>query len=489
MTANPFLGVVLHAVGGFAAGSFYIPFKMVRKWSWESYWLVNGLFSWIIAPWVLAMIICPNLLSVLGSTTWPDLFWCYFFGVLWGIGGLTFGLSMRYLGMSLGYGISLGFCAVFGTLVPALCNAKFIRALTGKADLSSLAQILSQNFSGIVESAAGVTVLAGIGVCLLGIVVCGRAGMRKEREVQAEQKKATIREFSFVKGVWVAVFAGIMSSCMAMAFAAGKPIASLALKNGAPDLFQNLPVLIVALAGGFTTNFIWCLLLNLKNKSVGDYVTGGAGPLLVNYIFSALAGLTWYFQFFFYSMGTTKMGKYDFSSWTIHMAFIIVFSNLWGIYFREWKGSSKRTHRIVLGGILVLVASTLVVGFGNYLGRPSVVKVAGLKWEQSPGAPRPALSWALDLSDPAAQGQGQTAYQVFVASSPDALDVDDPDLWNSGKVESKQVLDILYGGKTAEPRTCWWKVRVWDKNGRASGWSKSATGMTSRTPTTGTLPK
>jgi len=367
MIPNPFFGVVLHAIGGFAAGSFYIPFKMVRRWSWESYWIVGGLFSWIIAPWVVAMITCPNLLSVLQSTSSSDLFWCYFFGVLWGIGGLTFGLSMRYLGMSLGYAISLGFCAVFGTLIPPLFDQKFTDAVKGGATLSSMAETVRTNFAEKFNTPSGLILLAGIGVCLLGIVICGWAGMRKEREVGSSQKKESIREFSFAKGVWVAVFAGIMSSCMAMAFAAGKPIAERAIANGSQHLFQNFPVLIVALAGGFTTNFLWCMLLNLKNKSAGDYITGGAGPLLVNYLFSALAGLTWYFQFFFYGMGTTKMGKYDFSSWTIHMAFIIVFSSLWGIGFREWKGSSKRTHWVIFGGLLVLVASTLVVGYGNYV--------------------------------------------------------------------------------------------------------------------------
>jgi L-rhamnose-H+ transport protein len=367
MTPNPFLGVVLHAIGGFAAGSFYIPFKMVRKWSWESYWLVGGVFSWIVAPWVVALITCPHLLAVLGSTARTDLFWCYFFGVLWGVGGLTFGLSMRYLGMSLGYAISLGFCAVFGTLIPPLFDEKFTNGVKGGASFSSLMETVAANFTVKFTTTPGLILLAGIGVCLLGICVCAWAGMRKEHMVSGTQKAESIREFSFVKGVWVAVFAGIMSSCMAIAFAAGKPIAERALANGTPDLFQNFPVLIVALGGGFTTNFIWCLLLNLRNRTGRDYVTGTAGGLFVNYLFSALAGLTWYFQFFFYGMGTTKMGRYDFSSWTIHMAFIIVFSNLWGIAFREWKGSGKRTHWVIFAGILVLVASTLVVGYGNYV--------------------------------------------------------------------------------------------------------------------------
>jgi L-rhamnose-H+ transport protein len=346
MQANPFLGVFLHAIGGLAAGSFYIPFRKVKRWAWESYWLVGGVFSWIIAPWVVGLLTCPRLLSVLRSAPDRAVALCYLFGVLWGIGGLTFGLSMRYLGMSLGYALSLGFCAAFGTLIPPLFDGKFVD---------------------LVVKLPGQVTLLGILVCLAGIAVSGRAGMRKEAEVPADEKRASIREFNFLKGVWVAVFAGVMSACMAFAFAAGKPIADAALKGGTPDTFQNFPVLIVALAGGFTTNCVWCLVLNVRNRTLGNYVSAPDASLLINYVFSALAGVTWYFQFFFYSMGTTKMGRYNFSSWTIHMAFIIVFSNLWGIALHEWKGSSRRTHALIFAGIVVLVASTVVVGVGSWL--------------------------------------------------------------------------------------------------------------------------
>jgi L-rhamnose-H+ transport protein len=355
MDANPFLGVLLHAIGGFAAGSFYIPYKRVRGWAWESYWLTGGFFSWIIAPWVVGLLTCPGLLGVLRSASSRTLFWTYIFGVMWGVGGLTFGLSMRYLGMSLGMALSLGFCATFGTLVPPLFHGQL---------------------AGMAATSSGRIIFLGIVVCLTGIAVCGLAGMRKEREVSDIDKRATIAEFSFVKGAWVAVFAGVMSSCMAFAFAAGKPIAEAAVAGGTPPLFQNFPVLIVALFGGFTTNCLWCVFLNIRNKSGRDYLRVGAieaasagrkPSLLANYLFSALAGVTWYFQFFFYGMGTTKMGKYDFSSWTIHMAFIITFSSLWGIYFHEWKGSGRRTRRMVVAGIAVLILSTVVVGVGNYV--------------------------------------------------------------------------------------------------------------------------
>ena len=361
MSPNPFLGVFLHALGGFAAGSFYIPYKRVRGWAWETYWLVGGFFSWIIAPWIVGLLTCPDLIGVLRSASSKTLLWTYLFGVMWGIGGLTFGLSMRYLGLSLGMALSLGFCAVFGTLVPPVFEGRI---------------------AGLVAATSGQVVILGILVCLTGIAMCGRAGMRKEKELSEAEKKASIAEFSFVKGAWVAVFAGIMSSCMAFAFAAGKPIAEAAVQSGAKPLFQNFPVLIVALFGGFTTNFIWCAALSVKNKSGRDYVRvktilpsrdsiagllRPAPSLLANYFWSALAGTTWYFQFFFYGMGTTKMGKYDFSSWTIHMAFIITFSSLWGIYFHECKGTGRPTRRLVVAGIVVLILSTVVVGAGNYL--------------------------------------------------------------------------------------------------------------------------
>ena len=214
----------------------------------------------------------------------------------------------------------------------------------------------------------GLVTIGGVLVCLLGIGLSAVAGTAKERELSAGEKKATIQEFNLVKGIWVAVFAGVMSACMKFGFVAGEPIATLAKESGTADVWQNNPVFVVVLAGGFTTNCVWCLILNLWNKTGGDYANAKGASLAANYLFAALAGTTWYFQFFFYGMGMTQMGKdFMFSSWTIHMAFIIVFSTLWGLYFREWKGTSRRTHRLIFSGIGVLILSTVVVGVGSYL--------------------------------------------------------------------------------------------------------------------------
>ncbi len=298
------------------------------------------------------MIVSPNVFDVLREAAYShprNVAWSYLFGVMWGMGGLTFGLTMRYLGMSLGMAIALGYCAAFGTLMPPLIAGELFK---------------------IIVTPPGIATMIGVGVCLLGIAVTGVAGMSKEAEMSEEQKKAVIREFSFFKGILVATFSGIMSAGMHYGFRAGEPIAALAMEYGTDPLWQNIPVLCVVLAGGFTTNFLWCVLLNIKNKTGGDYLNLDT-PLVANYLLSALAGVTWYLQFMFYSMGETKIGEYKFSSWTLHMASIIIFSTIWGIILHEWRGSSQRTKRFLVAGLAILMASLVIVGYGNYL------KVAG----------------------------------------------------------------------------------------------------------------
>jgi len=367
---NPLLGVVFHWLGGLSSGSCYLPFRSIRRWAWETYWLLQGLVSWIVCPALFAYLFVPNLREIIHQAPVDSVRMAYFWGVLWGTGGLTFGLSVRYLGQSLGYAIALGLTAFFGTLMPPLFSG----------ELKSIA-----------ADRSGQIILLGLAVCLAGIVLTGVAGRRKERELGQEGAKATVREFDFAKGLAVAIFAGVMSACFAYGLAAGKPIAAIAktqlLLNHRFDMWQNLPVLIVVLWGGFTTNFIWSMILILRNHTAGDYLglpsrklipatsLGAAAAssrvdartLTWNYLLSISTGLMWYFQFFFYSMGQTKMGKYDFSSWTLHMASIIIFSTIWGVLLKEWRGSSRRTEILVGLGLAVLVLSTVIVGLGNFL--------------------------------------------------------------------------------------------------------------------------
>jgi L-rhamnose-H+ transport protein len=381
---NPALGVLFHWLGGLASASFYVPYRGVRRWSWETYWLVGGFFSWVIAPWLIALLMTRDLLRVLSEASPTTIFWAIFFGLLWGVGGLTFGLTMRYLGLSLGMAVVLGLCAAFGTLIPPIFTGVF--------------------FTQVLGTSSGRVILSGVFICLVGIACAGIAGICKERNMSAEQKKAVIKEFDLKKGLAVATLSGVMSACFAFGLAAGKPIRALTLEHGTATLWQGLPALVVVLVGGFTTNFIWCLALNIKNKTGFQYFTANPDrykaiteeptietaidapsreivehipsatapnqatvPMLSNYLFCALAGTTWYFQFFFYTMGETQMGKYGFSSWTLHMASIIIFSTLWGLGFKEWKGAGATAMSFLGLALFLLVGSTVVVGYGNFL--------------------------------------------------------------------------------------------------------------------------
>jgi L-rhamnose-H+ transport protein len=376
---NPFVGVVFHWIGGLCSASNFIPFRGIKRWSWEIYWIIQGIAAWLIAPALFAMLCVPHVFHILRASPPAAIGYAVLWGTLWGVGGLTFGLAIRYLGLGLGYAIALGFCTAFGTLIPPLFHGQM---------------------HSILHSRSGQVILLGVAMCIVAIGVSGAAGYSKEQEVTEEDKAlAGERDFSFAKGLVIAIFAGIMSSFFAFGLDAGRPIAQIAstqlLAAGRSPIVSNLPVLIVVLWGGFLTNFIWSAVLIVRNRSLGQFAGApGTNPMGIapvtgetlidldprqllqritptvltrNYLLAVLAGVIWYFQFFFYSMGTTKMGRYDFASWTLHMASIIIFANLWGIALKEWKDTSLRTRSLVACGFALLIGSTVVVGYGSYL--------------------------------------------------------------------------------------------------------------------------
>lgn len=352
MAANPALGVVFHWLGGFASASFYVPYKRIRLWSWEVFWLAGGLFSWLLAPWLFASLRTQDLLGVLAAAPRATLFWCWFWGAMWGFGGLTFGLTMRYLGLSLGMAVALGLTTVIGTMGPPIFHG-------------TIGQIAA--------STSGQLTLAGIAITLIGILVVAKAGQAKSRELAADNHTG-IAEFNLKKGLAIATFSGVMSGCFAWGLDAGQPIRDLTLKAGTDPLSQGLPVLCIVLLGGLTTNALWCAFLIARNRSLGQFFGASAEPenpervpLLANWLLAALGGTLWYFQFFFYTMGESQMGRYGFSSWTLHMASIILFSTLWGFALSEWLGASRRTKALVWGGIGLLIFATMVIGGGNML--------------------------------------------------------------------------------------------------------------------------
>jgi len=344
------LGVIFHTLGGIASGSFYMPFNNVKKWAWESYWIVGGLFSWLIVPPIAAWLTVPGFAEIIASSSSKILFFTFLMGLMWGIGGLSYGLGVRYLGMSLGNSVVLGFCAAFGAIVPSIYYN--INPTPGKI-----------SFTDMMATPGGQLVLLGVLVCLAGIAVSGRAGMMKDKEMSPEDQKASVPEFSLVKGLIIAILSGILSSFFNFGIEAGKPMADAAVEAGFNPLFQNNVIFVVILWGGLTTNLIWTTILSLKNKSYRDF-TNKKSPIARNVMFSALAGTTWFLQFFFYGMGESKLGN-GASSWILHMSTIILTANMWGIYRREWKGTASRTKLTITAGIVIILASVVLVGIGN----------------------------------------------------------------------------------------------------------------------------
>jgi len=340
---NPIYGILLIAIGSIGAASFYVPFKKVKLWAWESYWISQGVAAWLIAPWVFAILTVPDgtLMNILTEAPSRAKWLAVMFGALWGVGGLTFGLSIRYLGVALGQSIALGFCAAFGTLIPPI--------------------VAGEN---LFTSRAGILTLVGVAICVAGIAIIGYAGALKSKGLSEEERKAAVKEFALKKGLLIAVLAGIMSACMNFGFEAAIPIAEIAADYGTNPLYVNNPSMIYILVGGFATNFIYCVYLNIKNGTGKDYFSVPGKIFLNNLFFTFLAGFLWFLQFHFFGMGKSQLPpEMSVYGWSILMALNISFSNIWGLFLKEWKGVSSKTIVVLIIGIVILILSTFVVNF------------------------------------------------------------------------------------------------------------------------------
>jgi len=340
------IGLLLLSIDGLIAGSFYVPLKKIKNWAWETGWLVNGFSGYVLAPWIGALILVPKLAAIISQAPSKTMLMCFIFGLFWGIGGVAFGLAVRFLGLSLGYAVAFGFCAAFGTLIPPAVQGRL---------------------GAIASTSSGQVTLAGVLVCLIGIAICAKAGMSKAKELATGTKPKTGDEFNFAKGIFAAFCAGLMIACMALSIMFGKPIAKIAIENGTSAIWQHAPTVAITSVGGFITTLLWCGYMGLKNKTLKNYSDSGDASLIKNYLFAACAGLMWYVQMMLYGMGTAYMGKYDFAAWTVRMALVIAFSNMWGLIFKEWKGCSSKTIRTIIGGLLVLLLAVLFIGAGGYL--------------------------------------------------------------------------------------------------------------------------
>jgi L-rhamnose-H+ transport protein len=357
------LGIIFHSLGGASSGSWYMPYNLVKKWRWEVYWIVGGLFSWLIMPYVATALTSPGWQDILSATDSSTIRLTYILGLLWGIGGLTYGLGIRYLGMSLGNSVLLGITSLVGSLgLPILRN------------IGGLGEILpaGDSFTDMLATTSGRIILFGILVLMVGIVLCGKAGLMKDKEL-ANVKEGVNSEFKLTTGLIIAGISGVLSAFFSFGIDAGKEmgeaVRQIAVTNNFPFvsdgkyLFENNIIFLVILWGGLTTNIIWSIALIFKNKTGGDFVDGKA-PLLKNYLFCALAGTTWFLQFFFYGMGETKIGN-GASSWILHMSTIILTANFWGFYRKEWAGVSKSTKITIYWGIGLILMSVIIMGIAK----------------------------------------------------------------------------------------------------------------------------
>jgi L-rhamnose-H+ transport protein len=327
-------GLLIIAVGAFCQSSSYVPINKIKKWSWESYWFVQGVFAWLVFPFLGALLAVPDGHSLFELyTAYPkESLLTAVFGMLWGVGGLTFGLSMRYLGVALGQSIALGTCAGLGTILTPLFLGR-------PGDLTS-------------------AVISGVVATLLGIAIIGVAGHMKSQSLSEEEKQKAVKDFNFTKGIAVALLAGFMSACFSIGLGFGE---LLNFGDATADIYKTLPATLMVTMGGFLTNAAYCLYQNMRNKSFSDYQQSDLWAN--NLLFCALAGALWYSQFFGLSLGkgflTDSPSLLTFS-WCILMALNVVFSNVWGIILKEWKGCSAKTILVLLAGIAVLILSSFL---------------------------------------------------------------------------------------------------------------------------------
>ncbi len=352
MQSNPFIGAALHSVGAFSSSSCYTPQKQTTLWAWEVYWLATASFAWLILPIAGAFLTIPNYLDVLAACPNDAMLRSLGLGIVYGVGGLTFGLGIRYIGFSLNYTIAIGMSAGLGTLMPLIWHP-----------IDGFVWTIFEKFSDF----PGQVVLAGILLSLGGIALCGWAGALRERGGGDSPSR-----YSFAIGVPLAITAGVLSAVFNFALLAGEPLEKAALAAGASDLLKMNAIYPFSNGGAFITNFVWCVFLMARNGTGGQLLRlpkTGTRTLAFYYAMALLSGALWYFQFFFYGMGHAYMGtRYGFTSWALHMGMLILFSNIYGWLFREWEGSGNRPRRVLHAGMAVIVVATLIITYGNYLG-------------------------------------------------------------------------------------------------------------------------
>lgn len=347
ITPNPIIGIVLHAIGGISAASCYLPNTQTKKWSWGTFWLVQGMFAWILMPIIIGLLTVPDFFTILRDAPSHAFWMAFLLGAVYGFGSMSFGLSIRYIGYSLTYTLAIGISAIVGTVMPLMI------------------------FGGLVEyftNPGGGFVLVGMIISIIGVAGCGWAGFKREREINLNEVR--LKKSNMLIGLILTIFAGLLSGVFNLSLEYGKPIADMAAAHGAGN-FEGNAKLIVSTAGCWLVNMIWFLVLGIRKNTLKEFTTKsgiGISTIVKNIFWSALAGIMWFGQFFFYGLGHVNMGKFQFASWVLHMSMLIFFSYIIGVIMKEWKKVSKRTYLILINALVILILSFVIMSYGSVVG-------------------------------------------------------------------------------------------------------------------------
>lgn len=353
MIPNPLIGTGLHAIGGISAASCYLPNTLTRRWSWGTFWLVQSLFAWVIMPVIVGWLTVPGFFSILSHAPAKPFWMAFLLGGLYGFGGMSFGKAINYIGYSLTYTLAIGISAVIGTLLPLMI-------------FGGLDDFFTKPGGGIV--------LSGMILSVAGVVVCGWAGFKKEKDINAANLGKA--GFNMTVGLLLTIIAGVLSGVFNLSLEYGKPIADMAAANGA-GYFEGNAKMVVSTSGCFVVNVIWFLIAGIKDGTLKEFLPQEGLPgkvIFRNWLWSAFAGTLWCFQFFFYGLGHVKMGSFQFASWVLHMSMLIFFSYIVGVLMKEWKNVRFQTYLILIIGLLTLITSFCITSYGSYIGEMMLSK-------------------------------------------------------------------------------------------------------------------
>jgi L-rhamnose-H+ transport protein len=344
MTSTILPGILLIALGAFLSGSFTVPFGKIKDWKWETCWMIFSVGAYILFPLIACLIFAPDFITIIHTTNSNVLWVVLLMGAVYGIGNLSFGLALRYLGLSLGYALSLGLMLAIGTLIPPLIDGRLKLMMQGSG---------------------GSLLIMGVIVACVGIALSAWSGILKDKSLSQSKKQESVSEFNLVKGSLAAILVGFAGSALSLGFEKGMPLSDMAAKFGVDPLFTILPVLVVLFSGTFITTIIWCGYLGFKNKSLNNYAAGSLRKLTFNYLLGLLAGLLWFGQFFIFGMGKSKMGTLTFTSWGILMALTIAFATIWGLIRKEWKGAPVKVYVLMAISLIIIIASAFMIGISG----------------------------------------------------------------------------------------------------------------------------